>query len=228
MCRTAVSVWMVTNWVKSSTEYRALAVSCDLPDDHGGDLDRVAVGVVDLGLRRFLVADPGGDRDAAGERVHPLQAGVADGAAVATEQLDDACPPGDDRGETPQREGAGDKDQDAEQAQRPGDTVPLVTGHHDQCHPGEQQHNAQHQHAQAGHVPGLALGHPPARHFRAHRGCVLGGHVRTCGRSIRGGHVRACGRSIRGGHVRACGRFILGCHLAPPPLDGLDNTCLAY
>jgi hypothetical protein len=23
----------------------------DLPDDHGGDLDRVAIGVVDLGLR---------------------------------------------------------------------------------------------------------------------------------------------------------------------------------
>ena len=27
MCRTAVSVWMATNLVKSSTEYRALAVS---------------------------------------------------------------------------------------------------------------------------------------------------------------------------------------------------------
>ena len=33
----------------------------DLPDDDGGDLDRVAVGVVDLGLRRLLVADPGRD-----------------------------------------------------------------------------------------------------------------------------------------------------------------------
>src|SRR5262249_56715143 len=59
----------------------------DLPDDHGGDLDRVAVGVVDLGLRRFLVADPGRYRDAAGERVDPLQARRADGASVAAEQL---------------------------------------------------------------------------------------------------------------------------------------------
>jgi hypothetical protein len=55
-----------------------IGVVADLPDDHGGDLDRVAVGVVDLGLRRLLVADPGRDLDPVGERVHPLQAGLAD------------------------------------------------------------------------------------------------------------------------------------------------------
>ena len=38
----------------------------DLPYDHGGDLDRVALGVVDLGLRRFLVADRGVQRSSGG------------------------------------------------------------------------------------------------------------------------------------------------------------------
>src|ERR1035441_9507067 len=83
MCRTGVSGWMGTEGGlgRDGDERREVIDGIqgtgripDLPDDHGGDLDRVAVGVVDLGLRRFLVADPGGDRDAPGERVHPLQA----------------------------------------------------------------------------------------------------------------------------------------------------------
>ena len=64
----------------------------DLPDDDGGDLDRVAVGVVDLGLRRLMVADPGGHPDPAGQRVHPLQPRLAYRAAVLAEQLDRPAP----------------------------------------------------------------------------------------------------------------------------------------
>ena len=43
MCRTAVSAWIATNSRKSLTSNAALAVSLDLPDHDGGDLDRVAV-----------------------------------------------------------------------------------------------------------------------------------------------------------------------------------------
>ena len=131
----------------------------DLPDDHGRDLDRVAVGVVDLGLRRFLVADPGGDLDAFGERVHPLQAGLADRAAVLAEQLDDAGLARHDGGESAQHQGAGDEDKDAQQYHRLRDAAVVVTCLHGQCHPGQQDDDAQHQHAQAGPEPGRALGH---------------------------------------------------------------------
>src|SRR5258708_17344566 len=43
----------------------------NLPDDHGRDLDWIAVSVVDLGLGRLEVANPGGNRDAAGKTTHP-------------------------------------------------------------------------------------------------------------------------------------------------------------
>ena len=60
----------------------------DLPDDHRGDLDRVAVGVVDLGHLGLVVADPGGDLAPLGEGVDPAETGAADRAVVAAEQLD--------------------------------------------------------------------------------------------------------------------------------------------
>jgi len=122
-------------------------------------------------------ADPGGDRDTPGERVHPLQARLADGAVVAPEQLDDACLPGDDRGQAGQREGAGDEDQDAHHDQRHGGAVTLVAGHHGKHHPGQQQHDARRQHAQAGHEPGRALGHLPVQQVLACGGCSLGSHL---------------------------------------------------
>ena len=102
------------------------------------------------------------------------------------------------------REGAGDEDQDGQQDQRRAGAATLVTGHHEERHPGQQPGDAQHQHAQAGPEPGLPLGHPPGRQFRA------------------------CGRRVLGGHFRPCGRCVLGGHLVPPPVDVPDNTCLAY
>ena len=68
----------------------------DLPDDHGRDLDRVAVGIVDLRLCRLLVADPSRHLQPSGEWIDPLQAGVPDRPAVSAEQLDRACLTGDD------------------------------------------------------------------------------------------------------------------------------------
>jgi len=131
----------------------------DLPDDYGGDLDRVAVGVVDLRLRRFLVADPGRDRDAIGERVHPLQPGLADRAAVLAEQLDDAGLARRDGGQAAQHQGTGDKAKDAERYHRLRDAAMVVTCLYHQRHPGQQEDDAQHQHAQARQEPGRTLGH---------------------------------------------------------------------
>ena len=76
-----------------------LGAVAHLPHDDGGDLDRVAVGVVDLHGRRLLVADPDRDLAAHRERVHPAQAGGADRAPVAAEELDDPDLAGLDGGE---------------------------------------------------------------------------------------------------------------------------------
>src|SRR6202042_2286306 len=131
----------------------------DLPDDYGGDLDRVAVGVVDLGLRRLLVADPGRDHDALGERVHPLQPGLADGAAVLAEQLHDTRLAGHDGGEPGQHEGGDDKDENAEPDQRLSGSAALAIGQQDQRHPDQYQDDAKHQHEQARQESGRSLGH---------------------------------------------------------------------
>src|SRR4029450_9743428 len=53
----------------------------NLPDDHCGDLDRVAVGVIDLGHRGLLVADPGGHPPPAGGRGGPEAGGGPGGGA---------------------------------------------------------------------------------------------------------------------------------------------------
>jgi hypothetical protein len=52
-----------------------------------------------------------------------------------------------------------------------------VTCQHGKCHPGKYQDDAQHQHAQAGQGPGVALGHLPVRQLRACGGCSLGSHL---------------------------------------------------
>ena len=61
----------------------------DLPDDDGGDLDRVAVGVVDLEPVGLEVAHPDADPAADRQRQHPPEAGAAHGADVAAEELHD-------------------------------------------------------------------------------------------------------------------------------------------
>ena len=60
------------------------------PDDDGGDLDRIPVGVVDLEMGGLEVPHPERDRLLAEERVRPAQAGVALGAAIGPEQVEDA------------------------------------------------------------------------------------------------------------------------------------------
>ena len=65
-----------------------------LPDDDGGDLDRIAVGVVDLQMVRLEVAHPQADGPAHGEGEHAPEARLGDGADVAAEELDDRGLPG--------------------------------------------------------------------------------------------------------------------------------------
>jgi hypothetical protein len=129
----------------------------DLPDDDGGDLDRVAVGVVDLGLCRLLVADPGRDHDPVGERVHPLQGGIADGAAVLAEQLDNARLAGHDGCQPAQREHGGEENKNADHYHRYRRSVLQVTRQHGQRYTPQQESDAQHQHPQTGQEPGRAL-----------------------------------------------------------------------
>jgi hypothetical protein len=62
----------------------------DLPDDDAGDLDRIALAVVDLELLALEVADALRDALLHREGIHPAQPGVADGADVAAEERDDA------------------------------------------------------------------------------------------------------------------------------------------
>ncbi len=92
----------------------------DLPDDHGRDLDRVAVGVVDLGQRRFVVADPGRHPAALRERVDPAQAGFPDRAGVPAEQLDHTGFTGDDLEEAALRQDAREQQEHADDDQGHG------------------------------------------------------------------------------------------------------------
>src|SRR5262249_30732662 len=93
-----------------------------LPYHDGGDLDRVAVRVVDLELRGLLVADPGGTLDPDGERIHPLQARLADGPAVPAEQLHNPGSPSDNAKQAAQHEHAREEDERADHAD--GDRAP--------------------------------------------------------------------------------------------------------
>ena len=98
-----------------------------LPDDDGGDLDGVAVVVVDLELGGLEVADADGDRAALGERVHPLQALLADRAAVPAEQDDGARLVGVHRREADEaHHHEDDRDREEQQRQhlRPADVLP--------------------------------------------------------------------------------------------------------
>jgi hypothetical protein len=96
---------------------------------------------------------------------------------VETEQLNDAGSPGDHRGQTSQHEGAGQKDQRADQAQRYSSAVTLAACHHSHRHSGQQPGDAQHQHAQAGQEPGLVLGYLLVRRLRNCGGGSLYSHL---------------------------------------------------
>ena len=61
----------------------------DPPDHHRRDLDRIAVGVVDLEVRGFEVAHPQGDRALGHEGVRPAQTAAALAAAIGAEQGED-------------------------------------------------------------------------------------------------------------------------------------------
>ena len=61
----------------------------DLPDDDGGDLHGIAVGVVDLQVVRLEVPDPNAHVPPVGEGQDPRQAGTTHGADVAAEKPHD-------------------------------------------------------------------------------------------------------------------------------------------
>ena len=67
-----------------------------LPHDDGGDIDGVALQVVDLELTGLEVVDLDGDLLAGGQRQDEHHAGAAHGADVLAEELADAGLPGDD------------------------------------------------------------------------------------------------------------------------------------
>jgi hypothetical protein len=114
----------------------------DLPDDDGGDLDRVAVGVVDLQHVGLVVADAGRDLAPLGERVDPAQPVGPDRALVAAEELDHAGLAGADRGEPDRDDQPGQEGQDAEDdregpaARDPGDEQRGPAQHPEQREPG--------------------------------------------------------------------------------------------
>ena len=87
-----------------------------LPDDDRGDLDGIAVGVVDLQMVRLEVPDPDADVAPVGEGQDPGQAGAAHGAGVAAEEPHDPGLAGlhdDERGQ----------DQNGDDARHDGDAV---------------------------------------------------------------------------------------------------------
>ena len=86
-----------------------------LPHDDGGDVDGVAVQVVDLELVGLEVVDLDGDLPAGGQRRDEYETCVAYGADVAAEELTDAGLPGHHDGEAAEQR-KGDEEPDA-----PGD-----------------------------------------------------------------------------------------------------------
>lgn len=85
------------------------------PDDDGGDLDGGAVVVVDFELVGFEVADAEGDFLFGVEGAGVFEAGVADGAAVGAEELEDAGFVGRDGEEPAGGEEREDEEGDAEE-----------------------------------------------------------------------------------------------------------------
>ena len=88
---------------------------CYLPHDDGGDVDGVAVQVVDLELVGLEVVDLDGDLPAGGQWRDEHEARVTHGADVAAEELTHAGLPGNHDGEAAEQ-GEGDEEPDA-----PGD-----------------------------------------------------------------------------------------------------------
>jgi hypothetical protein len=141
----------------------------DLPDDHGGDLDRVPVGVVHLGGRALVVPDPDRHPPPAGERVDPVQPGLPDRAAVAAEQLDHASLAGHDwcQAADGQLVRYGKQAGEHDQARRAGIARAEGDAQDQQHDRGHQHHDAGDQDGHAGRRPCLALRDRPGGTFLA-------------------------------------------------------------
>ena len=116
-----------------------------LPDDHGGDLDRIAVEVVDLQAVGLEVAHAQRDAAAAGERVDPVPTLFLDRADVAAEQQDDARLVRRDDLVAEQVQERADRAQDAEDQRRRGKH--MLVGDADEtqdCDDHEDQRHSEH------------------------------------------------------------------------------------
>jgi hypothetical protein len=110
----------------------------DAPDDHGGDLDRVALEVVDLQPRALEIADPKRDTLLRVQRVRPAQARHFGGPDVVAEELEDlAFVRVDD--EEPDEEEQVEDDRQAERDDAPGRAV----RGRDETVDGEPEHDEQ-------------------------------------------------------------------------------------
>ena len=145
----------------------------DLPHDDGGDVDGVAVGVVDLQFVGLEVADLHRDLLFHAERLHEPQAGLADGADVGAEELQhlrvaraEHAQPG---GEDGQRKGA-DPDEDRPQGQVLDDGLLDAQGDQSGGRDDSQQADG------SGHGPGAALMHVDIRGGGKRN---VGGHVES-------------------------------------------------
>lgn len=142
----------------------------DLPDHDGGELDRVAVGVVHLEHGGLVVAQPGGDLAAAGEGVHPAQAVLPDGALIAAEELADPGLARGDLGEAEEGDQGGDHDEGAhhdEGGPQPlGTVLRLGRAHRDQRDAAGHDEQREQQERQPGHPRRPPLLHPRGGHLR--------------------------------------------------------------
>ena len=187
----------------------------DLPDDHGRDLDRVAVGVVHLGHRGLVVADPGGYLAPLGERVDKAHPGSPDRAVVLAEQLDHAGLTGLDRGQAAEQQRANDREQGDEERQQALRAAAVVMRDHDQPHRGDHQDEADHQYRHARGGRGGPLGEWLAGPLWIRDDRAGGHHARWAGH----GNVRTW--SLRSRWLGAgCLRVRRGCaicgHRGPP------------
>ena len=113
----------------------------DLPDDDGGDLDGIAVAVVDLELGRLEVAHADADPAPPGEGVDPVEPLGADGAGVAAEEDEDAGLVRVDRGQAGEHHEDGHEEDYQDRQRGPFDQPHVRTGLADVSHEGGQHHS---------------------------------------------------------------------------------------
>ena len=148
-----------------------------LPDNDRGDLNRVAVRVVDFSLLRLLVPDPGRHNDAGRERVDPLQPGVADCAAVPAEELDNTGLSGYHAGEPAERQARREEKEHGDYCQPDRQAALVHGGDDDQGNASEYGDAAADQNPQARQEPGWMLSNRLAGEFAAVRSEDLRCHL---------------------------------------------------